>query len=278
MRRVLQISDVHFGPPQLPAPTAGVFELVRRRNPDLIVLAGDLTQRAKPWQFAQALDFVAALEQRAPVLVVPGNHDVPLYRFWERVFDPYGAYRRHFSNELEPVFRDDELFVVGINTAYGWTTSHGRVTSRSLRRAEQRLAAVRDERGLCRIAVAHHPLLDSPALHGQRLVRRAAATAKMLAEQGVELLLSGHVHHFHSGLLGTSHAGLQRDVLVLHSGTATSNRGRPPESGSNSCIFLEIHRDEIGFERLGWQPMNSRFESEASFTYARSGDQAAGPG
>ena len=102
---------------------------VERQRPDLVVVSGDLTQRAKPEQFRQARAFVDRIEALGvPTLTVPGNHDVPLYRVWERIFNPFGCYRKYFSPELEPVYRDDELLVVGINTAFGWTLKDGRIT------------------------------------------------------------------------------------------------------------------------------------------------------
>ena len=125
MRRILHISDVHFGPPHLPEVAAGVLRLVASRQPDFVALSGDLTQRAKPHQFRDARSWVDRIE--APTVTVPGNHDVPMYRFWERFLRPYGAYRRNFAADLEPVYRDDELLAVGINTAYGWTFTGGRI-------------------------------------------------------------------------------------------------------------------------------------------------------
>jgi predicted MPP superfamily phosphohydrolase len=88
-----------------------VLALAAERRPHLVVVSGDLTQRARPEQFRAERAFVDSLP--APAIVVPGNHDVPLYRFWERIFDPFGAYRRHFAAELEPIFADEELLVVG---------------------------------------------------------------------------------------------------------------------------------------------------------------------
>jgi predicted phosphodiesterase len=128
VRTIFHISDVHFGPPHLPRVSDGVVELVEERRPDVVVLSGDLTQRAKPEQFRQARRFVDRMP--VPTLVVPGNHDVPLYRFWERIFDPLGSYRRHFSEELEPILRDERMILVGINTAHGWTLKEGRIPLR----------------------------------------------------------------------------------------------------------------------------------------------------
>ena len=126
MRQILHISDVHFGPYHQPEVAAGVLDLIERRRPDLVAVSGDLTQRAKPYQFVEAREFVDRIP--VPTIAVPGNHDVPMYRFWERLLAPYGAYRKHFAQELEPVVRDDEMLVVGVNTAHNWTIKDGRIT------------------------------------------------------------------------------------------------------------------------------------------------------
>ena len=88
MRRILHISDVHFGPPHLPDVAAGVLRLVESRQPDLVALSGDLTQRAKPHQFREACSWVDRIG--VPTVTVPGNHDVPLYRVWERFLQSMG--------------------------------------------------------------------------------------------------------------------------------------------------------------------------------------------
>ena len=129
-RSILHISDIHFGPAHLPDRAAGVLDLVAARRPDLVILSGDLTQRAKPTQFRAARRFVD--EIGVQVLAVPGNHDVPLYRFWERCLVPLRAYRRHFDSELEPRLADDELLVVGFNTAFNLTLTGGRILRRQL--------------------------------------------------------------------------------------------------------------------------------------------------
>ena len=133
MRNVLHISDIHFGPKHLPAVSAGVLELAAARRPDLVVISGDLTLRAKPHQFREARAFADELARIAPVLAVPGNHDVPLYRVWERLLQPFGAWRRHFAGELEPVFRDSELLVAGVNTAQAFALKGGRIVESSNR-------------------------------------------------------------------------------------------------------------------------------------------------
>ena len=197
MRRLLHVSDIHFGPKHDSRAAAAVMGLVEERKPDLVVISGDLTQRAKPEQFREAHDWVRRLP--VPWIAVPGNHDVPLYRVWERVFSPFGAYRDHFQQELEPTFADGELTVAGINTAYNWTFKNGRIDSKRLRDLSTRFAgAERPTAGdlrPTRIAVLHHPLVPGPGFGDQMVLTHAEETAAALAEAGVELVLSGHLHY-----------------------------------------------------------------------------------
>ena len=139
MRTIFHISDVHFGPPHLPRVSQGVLEHIERYRPSMVVLSGDLTQRAKQAQFEEARDFLARLAP--PRLVVPGNHDVPLYRVWERFLSPLGKYCRIIDSNLEPTFVDGEIAVVGVNTARSLTFKGGRINREqieSLRRRPRR--------------------------------------------------------------------------------------------------------------------------------------------
>ena len=190
MRQILHISDVHFGPPHLSELSAGVLAFIEDLEPDLVVISGDLTQRAKPRQFQEARQFVDQIPVRS--LVVPGNHDVPLYRVWERFLNPYGAYRRHFSEELEPVYRDDELLVVGINTAHGWTFKDGRIRLRRLLEVAQVLEEAPP--GVLKVVVAHHHLIPPPWFGTQRVLTNAYEAMELFTSVGVDLVLSGHLH------------------------------------------------------------------------------------
>ena len=274
MRRLLHLSDIHFGPPHYEPAAAGVEELVAERRPDLVVVSGDLTQRARAGQFRQARRFLEGLG--LPFLAVPGNHDVPMYRFWERLFDRYGAYRRHFSTDLEPVFVDDEMEVVGFNTAFNMTIDNGRFTGRQLagvgeRFGSGRSGAVQQAPGEpahpvsgtpVRIAVAHHPLAALPELMGWRTARRSDEALAAFAEAGVDLVLSGHVH---VAAVGRA-PDCPRRLWLVHSGTSTSRRGRGAEQGRNSCNWITLEAGPDGrrarVEQLAWSEDRGRFEVE----------------
>ncbi len=265
MRQLLHVSDVHFGPPHRPAVSAAVLELVAERKPDLVVVSGDLTQRAKPGQFRQARAWVDRLS--APSIVVPGNHDVPMYRVWERVLAPYGAYRRWFSEEMEPVFEDDELFVIGVNSAFNWTTKHGRITRRQLVRLADQLAQAPADR--CRIIVVHHPLIPPPNFGLQRVSYNAHETVDLLSSLGADLVLSGHEHQTFFGSSEDFYTFGRPPFLLLSSGTTTSNRGRRAERGVNSCNWLRIDRQSIEVDHLRFNPVQEQFEELSSHRFAR---------
>ncbi len=243
--------------------------MIENRQPDLVVISGDLTQRAKPEQFRQAREFVDQI--RVPTLVVPGNHDVPMYRVWERLFQPFGAYRRHFSEEMEPVYQDSGLFVLGLNTAHNWTVKDGRLSIARLRRAEEQLTAAPS--GLCRIVVAHHPMVPAPRFDNQRVLTRAFETANMFSRCGVELVLSGHLHQTYFCDTRAYFPDLPQGTLLLQSGTSTSSRGRGCERGKNTCNWIEVGEQELKVSHLLYSAAEGTFFASSRHLFPRQGFQ-----
>ncbi len=264
MRQILHLSDVHFGPPHRAEVSDGVHQFAERRRPDLVIISGDLTQRAKPEQFRQARAFVDRFA--APTLTVPGNHDVPMYRFWERLWSPFGAYCKHFAAELEPTFEDDELLVAGVNTAFNWTVKDGRVTGAGLRRLRKLLADAKDR---LKIVVAHHPVVPVPRFDSSRVLGNAHAVVALVADCGVELVLSGHLHQAWIETTEAYYPSGRRPVLLVHSGTSTSSRGRGCERGRNTCNWLRVSDDDVEISRLGWDPGTARFRALSRHRYPR---------
>jgi 3',5'-cyclic AMP phosphodiesterase CpdA len=264
-RTLLHCSDVHFGPPHRSEVAAGLLALIEARRPDLAVVSGDLTQRAKPEQFRAARRFVDRIP--VPSLVVPGNHDVPMYRVWERVASPFGAYRRHFSPELEPTWRDEEMLVVGVNTAFNWTVQGGRITARRLGELARQLAAA--PAGLFKVVVAHHQLIPPPAFGDQKVLRNARRAVELLAAAGVDLVLSGHLHRAWVGSSEEFYPSGRPPVLILHSGTSTSSRGRGCERGVNTCNWIRVDAHTVLVAHWRWQPSLGRFAEQSRHLYPR---------
>jgi 3',5'-cyclic AMP phosphodiesterase CpdA len=264
LRALLHISDVHFGPKHLDDRAAAVLAFVRDRKPDYVVISGDLTQRAKPHQFAAAKRFVETLP--CPTIAVPGNHDVPLYRFWERAFFPFGAWGRHFSTELEPHVVDDEVCIVGVNTAFNRTFTGGRITPAQRRRVEALFQAA--PRSAYRIVVAHHNLVRPPELEGVPAPLAGSVPAlSVLHSSGVDMVLSGHVHQSYVASIAV--AGGEEGGVILCSGTTTSSRGRGVEQGVSTCHWIEIvpTAARVFFHRFDAE--SSAFRQTAERTFPR---------
>jgi 3',5'-cyclic AMP phosphodiesterase CpdA len=157
MRKLVHLSDLHLGriDADLPGPLA---DTIRQLDPHLLVVSGDLTQRARSHQFALARTFLDSLAM--PRIVVPGNHDIPLHNLFDRMWRPLEKYRRHLGDEVEPEYLDDEIAVFGVNTARSLTFKDGRISHAQLARLEARLASL--PASLSRVIVTHHPL-DLPA-------------------------------------------------------------------------------------------------------------------
>lgn len=265
MGELLHISDVHFGPPHLPRLAEGVLAFIEESRPDVVVLSGDLTQRAKPEQFRQARRFVDSIP--VPTVVVPGNHDVPLYRVWERIFSPFGAYKRHFSEELEPVYQSDDLLIVGINTAYNWTLKDGRITLDRLLEVGDLLASVPER--VLKVVVAHHHLIPPPNFGTQAVLGNAFEAIDLFSSVGVDLILSGHLHQAYVGNSEEFYPKGRPPVVILHSGTTTSRRGRAAEQEKNTCNRVRYDAGSLLVSHYRWEPSRERFTEHSRHWYPR---------
>lgn len=239
MRRLLHLSDIHFGRArrELVGP---LIETVNRLAPDLVVISGDFTQRARHAQFARARDFIDALGP--PVLGVPGNHDVQLYNLFNRFFRPWNRYRRYIDADLSPVWRDGAMTVVGVNTANPYVWQSGRITARMTRRICETFDAGRGSR--IRAVVLHHPLQQLPE-DTKKPTRGAAEAMRALCACGVDLVLSGHLHTWRVAKFARRTEG--REAIQIFAGTGLSNRLRGEENDFNLLTFPDA--DTIRIER-----------------------------
>ena len=262
MRVLVHLSDLHFGR-IAPGILDPLRETVERQEPDVIVVSGDLTQRARPWQFRAARAFLERLP--GAKLVVPGNHDVPLYDLYQRFFRPLSRYRRHFAEAVEPEYVDDELAVLGVNTARSAVFKGGRINARQIERVRARLCRLPPR--ITRIVVTHHPF-DLPEPYAKRqLVGRAAMAMSAFARCGADLLLAGHLHASHAGHTAERYRIPGFAALVVQAGTATSARGR---GEANAFNVLRIAPGAITVERHAWD--RNRFSHMASYEFRRSSE------
>jgi 3',5'-cyclic AMP phosphodiesterase CpdA len=268
MRILVHLSDLHFGRID-PALLAPLKACIARLAPDLVVVSGDLTQRARSHEFQAARAFLDALPQ--PQIVVPGNHDVPLYNVLSRFLAPLHKFQRYVTFDLAPEYVDDHIAVLGINTARSLTFKDGHIDHAQIERLRARLAGLPAR--LIKVIVTHHPF-DLPQHFGENdLVKRAPLAMDMFAGCGVDLLLAGHLHASHSGNTAARYKIAGYAALMVQAGTATSTRGR---GESNSFNVIRIGAGRITVERYSWQEGGAAFELAGAETFARSGGAWAG--
>jgi 3',5'-cyclic AMP phosphodiesterase CpdA len=261
MKTIVHLSDLHFCrvDPGLLGPLA---EAVRAASPDLVVVSGDLTQRARAREFRAARAFLEALP--GPRLVVPGNHDVPLYNPFARLFFGLRGYRRHVARDLAPLYRDDECAVLGLNTARSLALKGGRVSPGQLRAVARALGGLPP--GLTKVLVTHHPFDLPPDSHHDRVVGGAGRAVEALAAAGVDVVLSGHEHRAHAGHSAARFHTAHRPLLFVQAGTATSTRVRDEP---NSWNVLRLAGREVRVERRAWAAAEGRFAPAGGLSFRR---------
>jgi 3',5'-cyclic AMP phosphodiesterase CpdA len=261
MRTLIHLSDLHFDRID-PALIAPLIALVNKSAPDLSVISGDLTQRARTEQFKAARRFLDALPM--PQIIVPGNHDIPLHDILGRFTRPLKKYRRYITDDLEPAYVDEEIAVLGINTARSLSVKNGRINQEQLERLRARICALGDH--VTKIIVTHHPF-DLPDRYGDsNLVGRASMAMQMFASLKVDLLLAGHLHASHAGNISERYEFSGYSALAVQAGTATSTRGR---GESNSFNLIRIDSPRIVVERFTWVPDSEEFTCTSNEAFER---------
>lgn len=266
MAAIAHLSDIHFGAND-PKIVAATEAWLQARQPDLVIISGDFTQRARVSQFRQAAAYVNRLRAAGHnLLVVPGNHDVPLYDVVRRFAAPLQRYKRFISNDLCPWFENDEISVLGINTARSLTIKDGRINREQIALMKRRFAAVSSSK--TKILVTHHPLFSMPIGAGGELseaVGRHDEAVKGACEAGVHIALAGHFHRTYaeSARKMAEKAG---SAIIIQAGTATSTRLRNAEPQSFNWLEVASH-DRFSLQVIAWGGTSFLEGSKVAFTY-----------
>lgn len=261
MTSLIQISDTHFGTEQAEVVEA-LVRLVHRQAPDLVVLSGDITQRARRVQFRAARTFVDRLNVPA-TLVIPGNHDIPLFNLAARGFDPYGNYSEVFGTNLEPEFESEDLLVLCVKTTRRYRHKNGEVSTEQINRVARRLGQATKRQ--IRIVVTHQPVHVIEAEDEGNLLRGHENAVPVWADAGADLVLGGHIHLPYVRGLHLERDGLARRLWAVQAGTAISRRLR--KGTANSINLIRSEGDgNLRFctvERWDYAPSVQSFEQVA---------------
>ena len=262
MRIVAHLSDLHFGASD-DALVEALLQALATLAPNVVAVSGDLTQRARRSQFRHARAFLDALPQ--PYVVVPGNHDVPLWNVFARFADPLGGFRRYITADRYPAFTDEEVAVFGANTTRSFTVKDGGLRPDDVRHLSTVLQQTPPS--AVRVVVCHHPF---DPLIGRRARWTTPApdaqAVNTLVAHGADVLLTGHRHLSYVGHTAVRYETQGRSAIVVEAGTATSVRGR---GETNSFNVLRVEHAAVTVERMDWDAAERRFARAQSEGFAR---------
>jgi len=264
MRTIAHISDVHFGRTD-PAVVEGLVKDLSERKPTLLVVSGDFTQRARRRQYAAAAAFLKRLP--SPQLVVPGNHDIPMFDIIRRFFFPLSRYRKYITDNLRPAYQDEELFVLGINTARSFTHKSGWISEEQLLDVKLRICPLPPN--VFKVVVTHHPFIPPPRDPGADVIRRGVEYVDELEDCGVDLLLAGHLHLAYHDDLRSHYKSAKRSILSVQAGTATSTRRRGEPNAYNWITLSPGPQGLCTVAVRAWNAKRGCFEESLVTRYNR---------
>lgn len=248
MPSIVHLSDLHFGAVRSET-LEPLVEITSELRPDVLVVSGDLTQRARRAQFEAAGEFLGRLACPRRV-IVPGNHDVPLWNVWKRFLGPRSRFDRYITRDTYPATVDDTLAVVGLDTTRSLTVANGRVNARQLDEVARRFRGAPS--AALRVLTCHHPFVLPEGLPSRKRAGRSDMALAALVEHQVDLLLTGHRHVPWVSQLGTA-------LPTVHAGTTTSTRTR---GAGNSFNEIVVEKTRVTVRRFCWRPDQERFVLE----------------
>lgn len=275
---LLHFSDIHLGPPFHEEVAEALLRFANEAELDVIVASGDFTQRAKEKQYRDARAFLDRLPP-VPLVVTPGNHDVPLYRVFERIADPYGHYRRYISEDLDTVTRVPGAVIVALNsTAPLRAITNGRIHAWQLDFAREAFEGTPED--VQRIIVAHHHFAPPPDFEGAKPMPRAKRALDAFTRMRVDLILGGHLHRAYIGNSLDVYPGADREhgIVIVQAGTGTSRRGRAREREKNSFNLLRLDRRMIRVTHYMYFEEVGGFVPTSKHIFPRGGRPSLTPG
>jgi 3',5'-cyclic AMP phosphodiesterase CpdA len=262
MNTIAHLSDLHFGR-EVSAVVEGLLDSLNELKPDLVIISGDLTQRAKNSEFKKAVSFLEQLP--FPYLIVPGNHDMAMYNLAERFFYPWKKWQRYIGPDMYPIVRQAGLTAMGINTARrtGWHLdwSRGSINEEQIRTIE--VSMKNEASDSLRLLVAHHPFWLPKKFERRHVIDGRDTALQSLNKAGIDIILSGHIHIAYSKIM--------EGVLISHTGTTFSNRLMADTP--NSYNVIRGNWESVVIELMGWGGKAFSLLSEQRFSRGATGWQ-----
>jgi len=267
MRKIVHISDLHFGRINEPL-LQPLIDLIKSENPDVIVISGDITMRARKREFIAARAFLDKIP--FPQIIVPGNHDIPLYNMYSRFFQGLKKYRLYITDDLEPVYKDESLLIYGLNSARSFALVRGRVDLSQIKKICKEFDKLPQE--VLRIIVTHHPFDLPKDFRPYNLQRKPAQAMELLIKSKVDILLAGHTHKSIIDHVPLQGKDLGYHPLIIQSGTSTSVRTRR-ENHQNTFNIITVNYPVMEIKNYFWDKEDKMFVAKRikNFTHTETG-------
>ncbi|WP_133128417.1 metallophosphoesterase family protein [Legionella nagasakiensis] len=237
--KIVHISDLHFGMHHDSIINAFLADMTNI-NPTITIISGDLTQRAKSEQYKQVQAFIKKLS--GLVLTVPGNHDIPLWNIFSRLFHPFALYRTHVHAELDAAFENEEVRLLGVNSVMPYRIKSGQLASETLTYINNYFA--HPFYGL-NILFFHHNFDYMEGMH--KPLKNYYQFLTYLKSSNIHIVCTGHLHYANASILEKNN---HQPCLVLHAGSLCCQRSK---DGLNSYYVIEI---EHGHGKINWRVFN----------------------
>ncbi len=258
---IVQISDTHFGTEQ-PLVERALIENLRATPPDVILLTGDVTQRARRSQYAAAQSFLKRLPSHH-FMVIPGNHDIPLYNLWGRLTNPYGGFKQAFSR-LEATWISDACTIIAINSTDPARHKDGVFSQEKIDQVAAQLEASRHSQ--VRIVAAHHPVAVVLPIDAENITHNAELAVKTWSAAGMDVILGGHIHYPFIAPVRQHYPNINTSAWIMQAGTAISRRVRNQKSNSFNRIVMNGDRESTRMEQWNYEGDLRQFKLGDVFT------------
>jgi 3',5'-cyclic AMP phosphodiesterase CpdA len=262
--RIAHVSDTHFGTERAEM-LAGLLAALEELRPGVVVLSGDVTQRARRSEFDAARRFVEALPSGAHRIVIPGNHDIPLFDLWHRFIAPYAGYERALGPR-ESLWQAGGIALLAVDATHPRRHSLGELPPGRLRDGLRAARAACGAKGLL-LVVAHQPLWTAWGEDKRQTLIGRHETARLLSEAHADIVFSGHVHVPFIGTSATSDPHLDWRFVLCGAGTAISHRTRLGVPNSFNVVELDASRPAIRVLRHDWG--GAKFAAGEILTFRR---------
>ncbi len=259
MKKIIHISDLHFGMQDNKIAKILLTD-INNYKPDLVVISGDLTQRAKSGQYEIASDFLA--EIKCPYIAVPGNHDISLWNIFRRFFNPLKRFKKYITEQEFPTYTDENMIVVGVNSARSLTLISGRISNKQIEYLKNLFCKISEP--IFKAIVIHHNLIPSDSIRSHKLMGRSSKFISQLKDCGINMIFSGHIHQYYSVDVNKHYKDAD-SIILAQAVTAISSR---TSREKNSYNHIELNKDSITIKVMEYD--EEKFAEERIHIYKRS--------